>query len=49
MFYAVYKLKNKFINQAFKYLKTTFPNWKEHEYYYKRFRKNCSSLWILQK
>lgn len=34
------KLKNKFINQSFRYLNTRFPFWKEYNYYYKRYKKN---------
>ncbi len=33
-------IKNKFINQAFRYLNTTFPWWRDYGLYYKRFKKN---------
>ena len=44
-----YALKNKFINQAFRYLDTRFPFWKEYNYYYKKYKKRktkyASKLW----
>ena len=44
-----FKLKNKFINEAFRYLDNTLPFWEEYNYYYKRYEKSkkryTSKLW----